>query len=78
MANILSTAYAVKGMRLGRVDVPSPLLEFVYLACWPSALIGIPQDYFQTNAIRNILINILGWTFVGVLPSLVPARRARK
>jgi hypothetical protein len=63
----------------GSPGVPSPFLELVYLACWPSALVGIPhEDYFYANALRNILINILGWTSLGVLASLVPARRARK
>jgi hypothetical protein len=63
----------------GLSGVPSPLLEIVYLACWPSALIGVPHEYyFYTHYLRNMLVNILGWATVGIVPSLLPSRPTRK
>ncbi len=62
----------------GLAGVPSPLLELIYVACWPSALSGVPhENYFYPEGLRNMLINVLGWTLLGTLPSVLPARRSK-
>jgi hypothetical protein len=63
--------------------VPSPLLELIYLACWPSALCGVAhQSYFYPHLLKNVARNIIGWTLLGglaeMLHSAVLYRRRRK
>ncbi len=61
----------------GLPEVPPPFEQIIEAACWPSALMGVPpQEYFYTHALRNILVNVLGWTAVGLLPGLLPSRRS--
>jgi len=57
---------------MGPHGVPSPFREVVYLACWPTALRGVPHEhYFYPEGWKNFATNILGWTLLGGLLGLM-------
>ncbi len=60
----------------GLPGVPSPFLEIIYLACWPSALIGVPhEEYFDPGLGRKMAWNVLCWTAIGIVPMFFWRRR---
>ncbi len=58
---------------------PSPMLEIIYAANWPTALAGVPcESYFDPNLGTNLLRNVLCWTGLGLLVNLLPRRESRR
>jgi hypothetical protein len=67
----------------GAPGVPSPLLQVVYVAYWPSLLRGLPHDtWFYPDARPAFTSNAVGWLAAAVLTGAVagirrPCRQAQ-
>jgi hypothetical protein len=52
----------------GLSGVPSPFLEIIYVAFWPTWLQGVPHEvWFYPDGTRHMLGNIAAWTAAGAI-----------